>query len=418
MEGSDSRFKVTGYILGCVYLLILIGGAIFGARQALSQYYSQLAIDSGSDSVARDAIRLLAENPYAHEARGIINLQTGDYAAAAESFNVALALRPNDYLLWMRLGEAEQKMGNIDGARSAFDKAIDLAPNYSGPHLATGRMYLAAGNTAEGFQHLSMAARFDPGLYPELFQSAQIAFGEDPNAIERAVQVDGVHGRTALARYLIDHYWMTEGVRAFLTRGELTREQKDAFVRDLISKGAFEIARDVWASEVGAGVFESPIVDGGFERITEPDPSGLGWQIDQKMSDVQVSRDLTDVHSGEGALNVRFSGKVELQHSILSQLAYVLPRRQYSLIFFVRAKDMLSAGLPAIVVSNATTHSTISQSKPLTDTAGTWVRYEIPFTAPDSPVVLISLQRPSCSTSPCPVFGDLSLDDMSIAEAD
>ena len=418
MKFPNAKSRFTGYVTGVAYLLILLAGAVFGGRQALSNFYAQSALRSGSEAKADTAILLQAENPYAHEIRGVLLERRNDNTGAAECFRNALVHRPNDYLLWLHFGNAELKTGNIAGAGTAFETAIDQAPGYSVPHLSMGRMHLEIGNTVEAFRHLSAAARLEPALYPEILHLARVAFADDPVAIEDVVHAETTRGKLIIARYFIEQSWMTDRLRAFLTGDELSPQAKNYFIEDLKSKGNFIVACEVWLSRLGedTGVPTSPLYDGGFEKITESDPSGLGWQIDQDLSGVAVARDRAEVHSGENALHVRFSGNVVLQQPIISQLAFVLPRRRYSVTFAARVNDIVSAGLPAVVVSDAATRSILATSKPLTDTASAWMRHEISFTAPDAPVVRISLQRPTCPASPCPIFGELSLDDMSIVE--
>ena len=55
---------------------------------------------------------------------------------------------------------------------------------------------------------------------------------------------------------------------------------------------------------------------------------------------------------------------------------------------------MISAGLPAIVVTDGLTTEPLASSAPIQNTAGEWVQQTIDFTAKDAPVVLVSLQRP------------------------
>jgi tetratricopeptide (TPR) repeat protein len=416
MSETAERTVWTGYATGLVYLCILITTAALAGRQALSHYNAQAAFRSGSEVEADRAVSIQPNNPDAHEIRGMVLLRQKDYAGAAESFRTALSLRPHDYLLWLRLGHALLRTGDIADAHAAYQNAIELAPNYSQPELSMGRMLLEVGKKDEAFTYLSGAARLDGSLYPEVLHHARVAFDDDPQAIEKAVTTDTVAARATVARYLIKRFWMTADVRSFLTSDELGPAEKNGFISYLKYKRNFEVAREVWLSRIGAdpGHFDQPIYDGGFENITESDPSGLGWQIDQKMSAVAVARDRDSVHSGENALSIRFAGNVDLRRPIVSQLAYVTPGQRHTLSFFARSTDTVSAGLPAVIVSDTASNATIAASEPLADTKGIWTRYELIFNAPDAPVVLISLQRPTCTASPCPIFGDLSLDDISI----
>lgn len=307
-------------------------------------------------------------------------------------------------------------MANFDESRDAFAKAINLAPRYSEPRFSIGQIFLKLGNTAEAFRNFSTAASMDPARYPAVLDLARVTFSDDPVSVENAVTADTVDSRVKIARYFIEHYWMTERLLAFLTGNDLTVDEKDAFTIELIDKENFAAAREVWISRLGEdrSVFDQPVYDGGFEKIAGSDPGGLGWQIDQKISGVSVARDRTTVHSGENALNVSFSGNVELKRSIVSQLVLVIPKRRYVLSFFLHAEGMLSAELPVISISRAANRELIAKSIPLSDTHANWIKLDIQFDAPEEGVVLISLERPSCSVTPCPLVGEMSLDDLSV----
>jgi hypothetical protein len=115
-------------------------------------------------------------------------------------------------------------------------------------------------------------------------------------------------------------------------------------------------------------------------------------------------------------LKIKYSGPVELRAKIISQISYVEPRRKYKLKFAYRSSEMITAGLPAIIVSDAASDQQLGSSVPLRPTGEKWVESEIEFTSTDLPVVVVSLQRPTCQTNPCPIFGDLSIDDFTITE--
>lgn len=397
------------------YMAVLIAMAFAAARHSVSNFYAQSAFRSGSETEAAAAVRFHADNPEAHEVRGMVLLRAKDFAAAADAFRKAAALRPVDYLLRLRLGYALSRSGDLAAAEIAYRHAIELAPRYSRPRAQLGKMYLESGEREKAFEFLSDAARLDPSYYPEVLHHARVAFADDPKAIEKAVAAVSPEAKAIVARYLIKRHWMTEDVRSFLLSDELSSAEKNDFIGYLKYKRNFTLAREVWRSRTGMDdTDDEPLFDGGFDRIAESDPSGLGWQIDPKISAVALARDSTDVHSGEGSLNVRFSGNVELQRPIVSQLAYVTPGRKYTLSFFARSTETVSAGLPAVIISDVPSNKTIASSEPLADTKGAWTRYEVTFTAPNAQVVLISLQRPACTESPCPIFGELSLDQISI----
>ena len=401
-----------------VYLILVGVLALAGARYAASNYFAQAAIRSGSIDEAATAVSFQTGNPGAHEALGIELLQRNEFVAASDAFEKAILLSPNDYRLCLRLAQARLLSGDAESAKSAYSRAIELAPRYSLPYIELGRVYLGLGQRDKAFEFLAAAARLDQSYYAEVLRSANAAFGDDPEAIERAVAPVSPKGKSIVAWYFMDRSWMTEKAREFLLSDESTTDEKNTVIRFLKEKRKYRLARDVWFSRLaGEGITASEadvIFDGGFESLTESDPSGLGWQIDQEVPFTSITRDAHDVHSGRVALNIRFGGNVDLRRPLVSQIAFIDPGKSYTLTFFIRTGKLVSAGLPALLVTDPATNAIVGRSEPIEDSKGTWLRQSVTFTSPNEPAVLISLQRPACESQPCPIFGEISIDDFSI----
>ena len=407
---KGSRHFIQAFFYSC--FLFLLG--TFAFRQTLSFYYLESAFVSGSDSEAASAISFQPDNPRASEIRGLLYLRNGDPGSAVAAFEAAILLRQNSFLLWLRLGYARYKSRDLSGAKEAYLKALRLAPNYSQTNLYMGKMLLETGQRDKAFPFLSKAAEFDSDLYTQVLHMARLSYSDDPLAIENAVWPDSAGGRLIVARYFLRHSFLTPNLKAFFTGSGLSGSEKDEVIRSLIGNGNFRDARSVWISKTEAP--DTPIFDGGFEQITQSDESGFGWQVNQRVSASSVARDQYAVHSGSGALKIKFTGGVQVNTPIVSQLAYVEPHRKYQLKLFVRVPEMISAGLPAIVVSGPASDELLGRSAPINVTGGEWVEMKVDFVSGDSPVANISLQRTACAAAPCPIFGELSLDDFSLSE--
>ena len=116
-----------------VYLILVGVLALAGARYAASNYFAQAAIRSGSIDEAATAVSFQTGNPGAHEALGIELLQRNEFVAASDAFEKAILLSPNDYRLCLRLAQARLLSGDAESAKSAYSRAIELAPRYSLP---------------------------------------------------------------------------------------------------------------------------------------------------------------------------------------------------------------------------------------------------------------------------------------------
>jgi tetratricopeptide (TPR) repeat protein len=61
--------------------------------------------------------------------RANLSLQTFEYAAAEEDLKLAVAQDPLNADAYVALGIAQKKQGNLTGAKSALNKAVDLDPD-------------------------------------------------------------------------------------------------------------------------------------------------------------------------------------------------------------------------------------------------------------------------------------------------
>jgi tetratricopeptide (TPR) repeat protein len=419
MKPSITRStRWTVYLAALLYLAFVVYIGVSAANQGLSNYYAEDSYFRGSETEADTAIHWQPCNPNAYESRGMIFLRNREFITAASDFEKAVSLRENDFLLWLRLADARYRSGDIPAARTAYQRSLFLAPNYSEPQYHMGMMLLENGHPETAFQFLSKAAEFEPERYPEILDLARNSFPSDPAAIESSVQPKSIDAKKITARYLINHGLMTESMRSFVSSDQLAEREKNEFISLLIAETDFALARQVWLSKwkIEDAGSNDPIFDGGFERISESDPSGLGWQIDQNATALSVSLDEKEVHSGSRSILVKFAGNVEQDRKLVSQLVYLQPYQKYELRLFFRSTELISAALPVMEVTDGITAEVLARSASFHSTDGRWVEIGTSFKTRSNVVASISLIRPSCNTTPCPIFGDLSLDDFSVAE--
>lgn len=397
-------------------LLVLLG--VGATRQCLSHYFSDSAFLTGVYTEADQAIRFEAESPDAYKTQGVLYLRNGDYIAATAAFEKAISLRGNDFLLWLRLGYSRLHTGNVDGAYAAYQTGLSLAPKYSQPNYYIGKLLFDNGQTSQAFQFLSKAAKYDHTLYPEILHFARVTFPGDPDSIQRVMDPASIEEKKIVASYLIGHDLMTDNLKIFLVSNELTEVERKEFVDLLISKQQFSAAREIWLSKLSNadGIVTGTIFDGGFEHLGESESNSFGWQIDQKVSAISFVIDEQNFHSGTRSLRVKFSGIVDFDRKLISQLIDLRPGRKYQLNFFFRAKELVSAGLPAVAIIDAKSNQILGRSQALQVTGDKWIEASVPFSSIDASAAYISLQRSPCNTSPCPIFGEINLDDFSLDE--
>ena len=117
-------------------------------------------------------------------------------------------------------------------------------------------------------------------------------------------------------------------------------------------------------------------------------------------------------HSGSKNLRIEFSGDSNLA---VNQLILVEPSTHYRVDFASQSQDVVTGGLPFVMVNDAADSKRLGQSVPLAKGTTGWQSFSFEFTTtPTTTAVLLSLQRENCTTSPCPIFGSISLDSFSV----
>jgi tetratricopeptide (TPR) repeat protein len=79
--------------------------------------------------------------PYWFMAKYIENAKKGRYVALEKLLNEGLSIYPTNSWLYFRLGDVYERLTIIDKAITAYQKAIDFAPDYYEPHYNLGVLY-------------------------------------------------------------------------------------------------------------------------------------------------------------------------------------------------------------------------------------------------------------------------------------
>jgi tetratricopeptide (TPR) repeat protein len=105
---------------------------------------------------------------------GLLRLEEGAAAQAAEVFQRAAAIAPNDYRAQYLYADALRRAGASGGTRgeivSALRKALMLNPNHAASRALLGQEHIAAGNLEAGIAELEKAVRVEPANTTALYQ--------------------------------------------------------------------------------------------------------------------------------------------------------------------------------------------------------------------------------------------------------
>ena len=416
-----TRSNVTVAVVGLIACLL---GMWVSGRAGLSRLFSESAMQDFTPASADKAVGLSPSDPEAHYARGLVFLSAGQHLLvdAIKEFDKAVALRPDDYVLWLALGDARNRFGDSEGALMAFKEAARLAPYYALPHWSRGELLLRMGRHDEAFAELRRVGASQPSFLPKVIDLAWETYHGDARAVERAIQPQTTPARLALAYFFVKQGNWTEAVELFRATGDASDQNRRALLAELLAAKRFAEAYQVWSDGHDTTSGERPsgfaaITDDSFEgRITLND-GGFGWQLMRNLQAVQVSLDTNEPRDGASSLCVEFRGGDSSSSPAISQLVLVEPKARYRLSFAARAQKVVTGGLPIITVIDASSSDgrTLAQSAPVPQGTSGWRDYTVDFMTGDTTrAVLIALQRQNCTSSPCPIFGRVWFDSFSL----
>ncbi len=408
---SSLRFVRGGGLF--LILLFLIWSA---GRAGFASLLSAYAARSSQLDAADLAVRFSPRNAQTHLIRGGVLQANGDLPAAAAEYSRAVSLRPADYVLWLTLAHARELNGDKEGAIAAATQAADLAPYYAKPHWQLGNLLIRAGRVDGGFSELRVAGASNPALLPAFIDLAWGLSGGSVQYVMRATEPRGPAAYSALANYFKKRGLTTEAIAMFRSAGDAAEQERRAYLSELLAAKHFKDAHALWAMahprdpDTPSEIMFNP----GFEEESDLDEPGFGWRGGDKAENVHLSLDAVEPNEDRFSLQVLFNGNSDPAQPIVSQLVSAPPHTNYQLRFAARTQEIVSGGLPEVMVVDPGSGQVLGQSGALPQPSSGWRDYTIDFTTPEtSEAIQIRLQRGPCG-SPCPIFGRLWLDKFSL----
>lgn len=423
---TSTRGLLSHRFVRLLLVAVGIGVCLWTIRETATLGFSRMlvrnSLSTGDLATANDAIRLTPNDATAHLAGASALSLSSQPSETVKELERAVALRPADYLLWSALGLLRDQMGDTTAALSAYDQAVRLAPFYAQPRWRRGNVLLRTGKYDAAFQDLNHAAQSNPELIPSLLDLAWSISKGDAALTEQLAQVRTEKTRIAFARFLARQGRAKDAVAQFRAAGNIPGEVRRELVERMLAKGAFQEAFEVWtASEESNRGNESAgaaVYDGGFEGSLAFDQVGFGWIFPRGLPAVNISMESGQPHSGSKNLRIDFGGNSNPGSALVSQLIISRPSKRYRVNFAARSQEVVTGGLPVVIVEDASAQrKRLGRSGPLSKGSHGWQVFSFEFTTePTTTAVVLSLQRESCTTSPCPIFGSISLDSFSLEE--
>lgn len=384
---------------------------------------TSIGVVSGVRGISESAnVSLLSDlqsnDPNVLAARGSMMFDKGDLSQALAAFDRAIALRPYDTNLFTSRGNVRAALDDKVGAEADLRKGLELAPAYAEPNLHLGRFLLKEGRRAEAFVHLSRAASLNGGLLGELLEHAYKAYPGDAQSFLNAVGPSSPAAKKETVHFLMDRGQFSAALEPSLVSG-LDDLSSRAIVNELIQKGRYRYAFDLWNSSLrSADIVSDPenlVIGGDFENTADIDDT-FGWQVDHSRDQIAISTASNGGKDGSRGLQIRFLGDTRSNELVLWQVIAIEPGKRYRLTFDVIAEKLESGGLPVVVVLDAASRNVVAESRPISDSASEWQSFSMDVSSKDSEGLILGVRRLACPSGPCPIFGQMRLDNFQMKE--
>ena len=219
------------------YPLAMAHRRLGNLEQAQAHLARQGDIEPWSNDPLLGQIEERLESALMLDFRGGEALAAGNSAAAADYFDKALALSPDNPSLRHRLATSLWRMGDLRGAQAAFEEIIRTAPEYTEARFNLAMIMAGSGRTDEAIAQLSAALERKPGYVEAHVNLARIlARSERPDEalVQYAtlLEMEPLHAAAALGsamnlvfleRYAEARDRLTDGMRAFPDHQGFTR---------------------------------------------------------------------------------------------------------------------------------------------------------------------------------------------------
>lgn len=413
--GIDSAAKKAVVIAGAVVVVL---SAFWPLKWGLA---NSAALRSDVKEISEYTAQVAPDDPQTHFAAAVLlekSFAPGDVEKSLAEYEKAAALSPDNYLLWLALGQARSRSGDEEGAERAFRRSLELAPNYARVHWALGNLLVRRERADEGFEHIRTAVASDSTYTDPAANTAWQIFDGDVALVRRALG-DSPRLNASLAVILAKQQRFDEALAIWnalppAEKSSNLSETGKTLVSLLSEAKRFRDLARVSAeiSGTAAGDPVGHISNGGFEESIKTQNAGtFEWQIGGGLQP-QIAPTSGQKHTGTNSLVLIFNTTQSADFRPVSQTVAVEPGKSYEFEVFYRS-DLKTSALFKWEIADAVAGRVLTQTETAANKSD-WAPLRARFTLPASTDgIIVRLARENCGIV-CPVAGNLWFDDASL----
>ena len=383
--------------------------------------------------LAQLAARWAPADPQTHYAMAVLDeksFRLEDVPRALSEFERATALSPNDYRLWLALGQARDRAGEADGAIAALREALRLAPHYAPVQWALSNVLLRRGAEEEAFALVRRAVESDPKFTEPALSVVWQLSGGDLSRVTQAVG-DSAQVKSALSVFLAKQKLYEQAFASWNALAEADKKENfrantDELLKQLLNGKKYRAALTVQtqiaaggaanqaAAGAAAAVAAEKITNPGFEAVVNTTGAGVfEWQIAEGLQPV-VAFDETQKRGGARSLVIAFNSGDGKDFRGVQQTVVVAPDQKYKFEVFFRS-DLNTSATVKWEILNAGDGNLLAATQAAPSDSADWAALKTEFTTPaDVEAVTIRLARAPCGSIICPIAGKIWFDDFSL----
>jgi tetratricopeptide (TPR) repeat protein len=410
--------------LSRLILLVAVVGVVFLTYLGLRWTFGKtLAQQADQKEIAELSTRLAPNDPQTYYALAVLNersLLPEDLKKALENYEKAVSIAPNDFRLWLALGKARERSGDVAGAEKALQKAVEFAPNYAEVRWTWGNFLLRQGKENEAFSEISKAVVADEKYANPAVNLAWQIYDGDLNQISQKVG-DSTAIKAQLSPFLVKQKRFDE---AFNFWNSIPDEEKkttyrkngEEFFTQLVEAKSFRNALTVQSQiakpdeeKFSVGVIFNP----DFEQNVKPaNASVFDWKLGEAIQP-QISLDASQKQSGGRSLIMLFNSADGKQMRTVDQIVAVESGKNYKVEGFYRS-DLKGLGVVKLEILDATDNKVLASADAqavMKDWSSLAAEFSVPAT---SQGIIIRLGSVACKSALCPVSGKIWFDNFSL----